>query len=262
MEKEAMNFTFGICVSPETPWGRLAVMLEAISKAADHLKYHEVILVGHLNDNCMHVLSHNSKWAKYLPYEGPEDKPAHITKKKNLIADIAAFDNLCIMHDYLLVPEDFSFWIPKKYSIYIAPVHTMEGDRSSDWLVNPEKMQRYLIDTPGVDDVLMDVAPFENAPKYVCALPYAEKGLMPIQYVSGGFITCKTEVIRDNPLNEDLYWGDAEDLEWSERVVPKYGLVTQGEKTVQPVKILKPLKWAVNEIPSVVIEGLKSYYGL
>jgi hypothetical protein len=260
-----MNFTFGILISPETPEWRLEEMLKSIWGVAQELNYLEVILAGQLSDECFRLVRgfSNEFSVKYLAYEGPADKPGHITKKKNMIAEIAFFDNLCLMHDYFYLPADFAFWVPKKYNIYVPPIHTAEGDRHSDWLVNPEKLQKYIHDTPGIDDALMSEAPHENAPKYVCAVPYARNDLVPIQYVSGGFIVCKTDVVRDNPFNEDLYWGQAEDLEWSERVVPKYGMTTNAWKEgIQSVRVLKPNKWAVTQMPAHIIEGLKQYYGL
>lgn len=263
-----MNFTFGICVSVGTPL--LALKHQFISiygaKTVGELKYFEIVVAGQLSDECQDFLAHEGREGipiKYIPYEGPSDKPAHITKKKNLIADIAFFDNLCVMHDYFRLPETFFRFMPAKWDIYSHPITTAEGYRHSDWVINPNKMQRYIDGTPGTAERLMEVAPWENAPKYVCGVPYTEKRLVPIQYVSGGFITCKTQVLRDEPFNEDLYWGDAEDVEWSERVVPKYGLTTSREEPmVEPVKIMKPNKWAVPTIPPDIVEGLLRFYGL
>lgn len=260
-----MNFSFGVCVSEKTTSHHLISQLRAIKQAASHLKYYETILCGHLSNEAYTEVQEIAEYfsLKYLPYEGSADKPGHITKKKNMIADIAFFDNLCLMHDYFRIPEDFCQHIPAKYNIYVVPIRTLEGKQHSDWVVNPNKLQAYIDSTPGAAEDLMKVAPHENAPKYVCGVPYSMTSLIPIQYISGGFITIKTNIMRDNPFDENLFWGDAEDLVWSEKVVPKYGLVTKAFETkVQPVRIMKPNKWAVSRMPDSVINGLKDFYGL
>lgn len=261
-----MNFTFGICVSKDTPHDRLFNQLVSIVNASQYMKYIEVIIAGDMNPDAFKVVEGFSSnlSIKYLPYEGPSDKPGHITKKKNDIADIAFFDNICLMHDYYNIPLDFAEAIPKTpWDITVLPIVTREGARHSDWLVNPAHMQKYIDSVPGVADELMAVAPHENNPKYVCGLPYHVKYMTPIQYISGGFIVCKTEVMRDNPFDEKMYWGDAEDLDWSARVVPKYRLITTAwNNSTRPVRVTKSNKWAVSEIPAHIIQGLKSYYGL
>lgn len=260
-----MNLSIGICISLDTNSEFLLHQLISVYNLVG-VKYKEVILCGQLNDACWKVaegFSSNVLSIKYIPYEGPPDKPGHITKKKNMIADIAFFDNLVVMHDYLTLPSLFAEHMPVKFEVYVPPIHNLEGTRHADWMINPEKLQYYINCTPGIAASLMTAAPHENAPKYVNALPYSVKYMTPIQYISGGFICCKTEIMRDNPFNENLYWGDAEDLEWSERIVAKYGLKTTAwDASVQPVKILKPNKWAVTVMPDHIIKGLKEFYGL
>jgi hypothetical protein len=37
-------------------------------------------------------------------------------------------------------------------------------------------------------------------------------------YISGGYIIIKTQFLRKHRFNEALYWGQAEDVEWSTRI--------------------------------------------
>ena len=41
-------------------------------------------------------------------------------------------------------------------------------------------------------------------------------------YISGAYWVSKKYVMEREPLNEDLLWGDGEDVEWSKRVIPQY----------------------------------------
>lgn len=265
-----MNITFGICVSPETDSNLLWQQLNSIMNLAESLKYSEIILAGILSEHNMRMIEPFTLGIcpiKLLPYEGPKDKPGHITKKKNMIADVAFYDTIIMMHDYYELPHHLPYHIPKDkdWKVFIPPIFTKEHKRHSDWIVNPNALQAYLNAFPEKADDLMAAAPHENAPRYVCGLPYHITDFSRIQYVSGGFFIIKTEVLREIRFDETLYWGDAEDVEWSERLVAKYELRNIPNAHVAPapsIKVLKPNKWAVTTMPDNVIEGLRNYYGL
>lgn len=259
-----MNLSIGICVSPSTPAEFLSRQMISVYNLTG-LRHTEVIICGNMSNDCFTVAEGfaSTLSIKYIPYEGPLEKPGHITKKKNLIADIAFFDNLVLMHDYFLLPPAFAEHLPHKYDVYVPPIVTAEGKRGADWMINPEKLDNFLLARPDIAHHLMSVAPHENAPKYVNALNYSIKYMGYVQYISGGFISCRTEVFRDNPMNEDLYWGDAEDLCWSERIVDKYRLSTNAwNEAVRPVRCMKHNKWAVTEMPLEVVKELRDFYGI
>jgi hypothetical protein len=269
-----MNLSIGICISPQTNHMYFTHQMICVYNLTG-LRHKEVVLCGEMNNECYRVAESfgDVMSIKYIPYEGPSDKKGHITKKKNMIADIAFFENLVLMHDYFAMPTTFAEHLPlNKWDVYCSPIHTAEGKRHSDWMVNPEKLQTYINeevlsarrdDVRSVAERLMAAAPHENAPKYVNALPYSVTYLSPIMYVSGGFICIKTEIMREIKFDENLYWGDAEDVEWSERLVAKYKLSNTAWKgNVPPVKVLKSNKWAVTEMPIDVIKGIKAHYGI
>ena len=55
-------------------------------------------------------------------------------------------------------------------------------------------------------------------------------------YISGGYWIAKKYVMEDEPLDENLDWGQGEDYEWSIKVLPKYSYkMNQHSK----VKLLK-----------------------
>jgi hypothetical protein len=164
------------------------------------------------------------------------------------------------MHDYYLSPIDFFdilYWWEEDEPIYCPQIKTLEGKRHSDWMVNPNHMKKFIERYDGVANKLMAAAPHENAPWFVNALPY-NMNLSPIQYVSGGLMMLKTEVLLDIPMNENLRWGDAEDVEFSERAVAKYKL-TRVRGDGCHFTLMKPNKWAVSVIPDDVLPLLEEY---
>jgi hypothetical protein len=56
-------------------------------------------------------------------------------------------------------------------------------------------------------------------------LPYSINTLSPYMYISGAFWVAKREFMLQNPLNEELVWGQMEDVEWSKRVREKTSFV-------------------------------------
>ena len=41
-------------------------------------------------------------------------------------------------------------------------------------------------------------------------------------FIPGNLIICRKKVLLEEPLKEDLLWGQMEDIEWSNRVLAKY----------------------------------------
>lgn len=263
-----MNFTFGVCCSPQTKLDHFIKLYHSIVDVSKTLVYSQLLIIGELTDNVKNYVYLVAKDGPIkmgmFPFpDDHENSKGWITKKKNILVEFAAFENTCLLHDYYELPPDFSFHIPRKYDVYCAPIVTKEGHRHSDWVVSPNAMDDMINQDPvKYSELLMSVNPKENAAKYVCGVPYEIPYLWPIQYVSGGLITARTEVLRDIPFNEDLRWGDAEDVEWSARLVKKYKLTCTAWNGQQKVKVNKANKWAVAEMPTDFIISLRKFYGL
>ena len=91
--------------------------------------------------------------------------------------------------------------------------------------------------------------------------PYSVTDLSHVQLIPGAYILVDKSVINEVPLNEDLTWGQAEDVEWSERVIEagyKFDLVNYPDTYVN---IQKPNKWRVFEMPHTTVERLRDMYG-
>lgn len=124
------------------------------------------------------------------------DKPNHITFKKNIGARSARYENLCILHDYLyLGPNWYNGILNFKdtWNVCSFQILNLNGKRMSDWVIY-------------------------NHPIYNHTLVVYTDPASIYHYVPGLIFCVKKEFILKYPLNEDLTWGQAEDIEWSERI--------------------------------------------
>ena len=252
-----MDVTFGICVSPTANIDHLQNQIWSIQDQIDYGDNIQVVLCG-----TKHVLEEVDPAGLDLLFFDETEKPGWITRKKNLMVQKSLGDIIVLTHDYYMFDEEwlkgFKIFDKKNpnWQVAVNPIWTAEGARHSDWLINPKYMDQLLIKHPELASELMSVAHGENGPRWVCGLDYSEN-LSKFQYVSGGMIIAKRNVLLDVPLNEDLVWGQAEDVEWSERLVAKYPL------TFNPYSfngIQKPGKWHCYEMTEKALKKLKVLY--
>lgn len=126
----------------------------------------------------------------------PPDPRIWITKKKNEITKAAQYENICYLHDYFkLTPGWYEGFEQFGYDWDVccnqALVMDTEG-RVFDWILGGNGAGEHL--------------------------SYDVLDRTQEQYVSGGYWCAKKQFMLDNPLNENLMWGDNEDGEWSCRV--------------------------------------------
>jgi hypothetical protein len=264
--------TFGICVGPGVTHRQLDVLISSINREMTDDLYnpsnkfrYEIILCGNqtIIDHCQNI------GGPIRPYNFDEtERPGWITRKKNLIAQAASGDALVLLHDYyklepgwLKAFHAFDTLYEGQWQVMLNRVLTLEGYRHSDWLIHPQFLEELCIEFPGAAKRLMEEAPHENHPKYVCGLPYHVGDLTHLQYVSGGYMVVKTDFLLANPWNEDLAWGDAEDLEWSSRVLRDEGWPILFFNPAAKVSVQKPGKWRVFQTPYSIVEDLRERYG-
>jgi hypothetical protein len=135
-----------------------------------------------------------------------------ICHKKNLAAKIACFDKLCIMHDYVGLDigwrEGYEIF-HESWDVAMNKIYDINNNRHRDWLI--------------WDDPRLGGA---------CLLPY--EGYSNYMYIPGTYFCVKKEFFLNNLLNEKLFWGEAEDVEWSKRI---------REKTVFKMNIHSSVKY-------------------
>lgn len=206
-----MKCTFGI-ITDGSNHDRVVDIVRSI-RHQDGIGEHEIVIVGG-DDN--RFLAMQNQQLLYLAFD-ESVKEGWITRKKNLVAQVAAYPNLCIMHDYVALNpgwvsgfDDFGGdWLS-----CMTPIQNQDGSRFRDWCViyNDAWMN------PPIDDQL----PPENPPGRL--LDYSvTTGHERWQYFSGAYFCVKRDVMLEVPLDEDRVWGGGEDVQWSRLLYQRYG---------------------------------------
>lgn len=191
-----VNFTFGICTDHKNK-DRILLAINSIINL--NIKNYEIIVIGGTESSYF-----NHPNVIFVNFD-ENIKPIWITKKKNDIAKMAKYENLCLMHDYFTFNSDW-------YEGYL------KFDKEFgywDVASNPQIMldgRRHLLDWTGRDKNTGE----RFYPEYLDWSRINE------QYISGGFFLVKTQVILDNLLDENRGWDQDEDVEWSNRIKNKY----------------------------------------
>ncbi|ELA8064161.1 hypothetical protein P3383_17395 [Vibrio parahaemolyticus] len=140
-----------------------------------------------------------------------------ISYKKNYAVKMAKFENVVVMHDYIVLEKG---WLSGfllhggDWNVCMNVVKNKDGSRYRDWCT---------WDFPGVGPALL---PYD---KYVKEM-----------YISGTYFCVKKSFYLENPLDEKLFWGEGEDVEWSIRVRDKTTFSMNPHSTISFSK-LKPL---------------------
>ena len=159
-------------------------------------------------------------------------KPGWITRKKNLIAQVADHDNIAILHDYLALEPGWGRGVESFGDDWLTCMHKVvnhNGGRYRDWCVI-------------YNDAWMD-PPIDNATPPECvpgrSLQYSTRGYERWQYYSGSYFCAKKQVMLDTPLDEDRTQGGGEDVQWSRLLYQKYGEQAFTMNTLSSVRLLK-----------------------
>jgi hypothetical protein len=121
-----------------------------------------------------------------------------ITAKKNAAVSMAKNDKCCVMHDYFALTPGWLQGFKEfgdDWEVCTNRIELQDGRRHYDWTT---------WDFPGIGHALFHY-------DYHC----------PYLFISGGYFCVKRLFILKNPLNEALFWGMSEDVEWSLRVRKK-----------------------------------------
>ena len=207
------KWTFGIITKGERDdW------LEEIIKSIkdQNIPNFEIIICGTYRDR-------KEKNFKYIPFFERDDK-AWITKKKNLIAKEAKYENICIIHDRIVFNKNW-FKGMKKYGNsfdVLCNAQTLEGNRTGDWLTYGSNKLNFPY---GISELRYD-----DWDKYV--------------YMGGQLSILKKSVWEACPWNETLYWGE-EDVELSFRFRDRGYLIRFNEFST-----CSALAWRFGVIPT------------
>jgi hypothetical protein len=224
---DKLKITFGIITTRST-CDNVQKIVDSIYNQNMSKESYEIIIIGECdvkeNDNISIVPFNESQ------------KSMWITKKKNIITELANNDIIVYMHDYLaLSPDWYSEFIKFgiDWDICMNRIINRTGERILDWMGLP--------DDRTYGNVL---------------LPYEYEGSSGM-YIPGYYWIAKKHIMKEFPLNENFVWGEGEDIEWSKRVIggfPPPWLKNNKEIMGGSIKVGK-CKYSMN--PASVIITLK-----
>jgi hypothetical protein len=178
------NWTFGII------FGNNPIFLNEVIESIEiqNIPNYEIILLGDLS----FVSNINKSNIKKVHFN-ESVRPLWITKKKNIIANLAKYDNISLHHDYVKLHKN---WYPEflqfenEWDVCMTRIENKNGNRFRDW-------------------VTWDPVEFVD---------YKDNSKIKNMYVSGTYFCIKKDFFIANPLDENLIWGWGEDVEWSKRI--------------------------------------------
>ena len=211
-----MEFTFGIISQFDNEY-YLKNLIESI--IAENIPNFEIILVGPKKNNSIESI-YRKEDVRHIEFD-ESMKKGWITKKKNLITKAAKYENIVYLHDYLVLQKGWYEGFKKfgdNFSICITKIINNDNTRYRDWSLSPHNYKA------------IDIYINKNL-EYL--LPYSEKELSKYMYISGAYWVAKKSVMTEFSLNENLSWGESEDVEWSHRVRKKHKFYINHYSTVK-----------------------------
>lgn len=211
-----MKFTFGIITSGSCD--------DVLNQVIDSIEFqnipeYQILVVGN-----SHVSRDNTFIIPFIE----NIRPAWITRKKNLITTNARYENIVYTHDYVVFEDDWYqgfLQFGENFNICMNKFVNPDYSRFRDWVIWPH------------NDNFMDGIVLPNRE---CLIPYDMTHLSKYQYISGTYWVAKKNIMMDNPLNENLSWGQGEDVEWSKKCRIKYDFSMNPYSTVRSLKFKDP----------------------
>jgi hypothetical protein len=183
------EFTFGIISNGADEKSLRKVVMSIYMQS---LRKFEIVIVGGEN-----IQLPEDDRIRHIPFD-ESVKPGWVTKKKNLISQLAQYDKIVFLHDYVALDEDWAAGFAifgDDWDLAMTRVEDIKGRRFYDWIT---------WDHP-------------TMPRY-SPLPYSDSSSTHNQFIPGAYWVAKRDVMLENPLDESLAWGQSEDVEWSLRV--------------------------------------------
>jgi hypothetical protein len=206
-----MNFTFGIVTSPAhakdikpNNIDRINIIINSIEQI--NIPNYEIIIIGNCNID--------RNYTKQVDFD-ETIKPNWITRKKNLITELAQYENIVFLHDYIYFEENWYQGFLKfgeDWDICMNVIKNTDNTRFRDWIIFEIDETNY----PRVLEFGQDLG--EQNRKIAPYLPLYNEGDSTKTYISGAYWVAKKRTMEEYPLSELLTWGTPEDIEWSQRI--------------------------------------------
>ena len=186
--RQNLEFTFGIITAGGAD-ANIERIIQSIKR--QNIPKYEILIVG---ETCV-----KGDYIRTFPFD-ETIKAAWITKKKNIIAQEANYENIVLLHDYVeFCPGWYEGFLTfgNEFKICVNKI-TNNGKRFRDFCLFKEFLP--------TDSTLLP---------YSCKL---SPRLSKLAYISGTYYVIKREVARRYPLDERLSWGQGEDVLFSQEL--------------------------------------------
>jgi hypothetical protein len=189
--KSQLLWSFGITTTGLN-WPRVQKIINSIRSYGGDIESYEIVIIGgspprnFCMDNIVHIDFDESR------------KTNWITRKKNLITQFSSGACIVFMHDYIKLQPGWSNGFTKfgyDWDVCMTPVRDVLGRRFYDWVSWDHPLY----------------------PRYA-PLNYSDAEGSKHTFIPGSYWIAKRETMISHPLDENLTWGESEDIEWSLRV--------------------------------------------
>lgn len=207
------TITFGIITDGNNPDYLKAVIESIHRKWAEDTNFRSgdrIVVVG--------GKSNVDASALWIPFD-ESIKPGWITKKKNIIAEHAKTDVLCLMHDYVALSKGWRTGFEQfelenhNWLTCTNEILNEDGKRYRDWAV--------IFNDAWMNPPIDDKKPPENVAG--CLLQYTNNTMGRWQYYSGAYYVVQRHITTILPLDEDRVQGGGEDVQWCRKLYRYYG---------------------------------------
>jgi hypothetical protein len=185
-----MDFTFGIITDGANDDTIIKIIDSIIS---NNIPKYEIIIVGNskiLPSDKIRIINFDEtivdKW---------------ITKKKNIIVSEAKYENIVLLHDYIIFDNDWYhgfLMYGNNFDVCVNKILNYDNTRFRDYVLARGLLEHEYIFASN------------------CLLPYDfvnNEKTNKYLYISGSYYVIKKYIAQKYPLNENLCWGQGEDYE-------------------------------------------------
>lgn len=223
-----MDFTFGI-ITNGTEDDKINEIVDSIE--LQNIPNYEIVIVGNskVSRNRTEVIEFDESIKK-----------SWITKKKNTVTDYANFENIVYLHDYIKFDKDWYTGFLKfgnDFDLCMTKIVNPDETRYRDWCLCMWNDSRYESIFGQKNQLISDIV----EPGMRCLLPYDEERFTNHMYFSGAYWVAKKNVMMEFPLNDELVWGQGEDVIWSIEVRKKYQFKMNKYSKVKLLKHKDPI---------------------
>lgn len=183
-----MEFTFGIITNNNTNYNVKSIIS---SIKTNNIPTYEIIIIGgdNIYDNDNHII--------HVSFD-ESIMNGWITKKKNIICSMARYDNIVLLHDYIILDNGWYEGFLKfgnNFDICVSKIINSNNKRFRDYTFFPYG----------------NYNPFSSRSLIPYKFPSNNK-LSKLLYISGSYYIVKKHIANKFPLDERLCWADGEDV--------------------------------------------------